>query len=1835
VSCKTFTDGIGLVVGSNTNESGVHLSSFIGSSGLGSSWCSSSSSSYINNFSYKYKTILYPSITSIDHFRPSAAGFSYWDNTGTSTNTSLATVGALYNGGGPSLLQWYSHFASVFTPNGVSGPESNGTIGEYAPTYYTLQGSYNLPYLYNASNGNSISFWSRYRYNNTNAQTLLDKFPATLNGLVGNYFATNPVYPKLGKHSSFKYPYKTNMLTGRGRNVQVSVLGAELRSISRDEIVYQNEFIYRKLSYHRQNSSGTVNESGAEFSPVHSIDTVGSVNASASNLGSYVNNQNTNGDTWSNDATNIVSLNISNRLSPEDNSNLSKSHIREEYQTDIATNTVNGDQISKQYRRFSLFDRVSPKDFFNNPETLVCLPTFGMPDLLDFAVTVNSFTHIFGLVNTFSDMPSGDYPDSGNVGAVGFTGNLTTNDKNNLGYNVDAGKQSAFWKAIKNGLAHVIDVNSSVISTSQGQRILTVTILASLNGNTWSANSPSKHSFGWKNNISTQNIFGGGLICAVITAKLDINGEVSSVKSTFANSEATLSGSIKRSTVGTGPQVLPETSWCRMGIWLQPLLGTRKISKDNSPHYWPGNFPWSASSDIKYLGVNPGDQATSSTNYFHTSPGMIKVPINRSYMIKLGKHIMLKYNSGSGSEKYFAVIGPCVYRIENDELDKGPLWWANQNKSSCFKMPQYVWDSRPIVFQKFGLSFTDMSTINSANALFAFSAYSGEAQRMVQSFFRNDSYTQDFGANLVSEFAAYGTLNGGGGSQFPPNEQWFDYNSETEGFRIPVGTGAVNNSVAILGEGVGFNVSEGSKIHAFVFWRNAFYKIEPSASATSKKPKITQIPIIATYQDADGNPDSIATQLESAYSLHRLNGFFNGNDRFVITGNSGNDSSGAFTYVFKFKSNGQQDADFFTGPGMVYESKINDMAVTGINDLCNQSFKYQVWMSNDASIIAIGNHRWDAQADEVSPNGEPLPALFYIDLYKKQVTGSSVSYTKLLEQGLSPSSTSNGAPVDVFCSAIWGVANGSNNSLYDIYVCSGIDPDTDYLDYLDSNTANYNASNFERRLGRVTVFTASIPSGNGAVKRTIELSDIVPPTDPTFSENNKSFANLNFWTMTPVSAKNGSCGLMFYNNTLVASSLGHLMKMSPSNSQGSGWNLDSIVGGSPVPNVSVKRVLTPYSQYGYVGNTNNTNNITYADNSDISVMSTVSVPTVNASASPGFNKLASKIAFIELSIDNNPYRKIFSISNYTSLVVGNADVSQVGVFDVNEDMSSSICYPAYSALSAKRFGYTSGQPNPETQIYNPSIKSWIYAYDLSSSLGDGELQYSGYEYTSDNEAHILVKPPVPDIEKKQFYFGGNEFLPLDGNNVYRDYHNQIDQIKGTLMQMDWNDVSGILWWGTNDIYVMRSYKYDQHYSPSTSDILLENYAANKTYYKSLSLGIQSVNKNAMVKFSMPNNSNQLVANPACGDNDYIGTSGCGLTGPKVITVSAVTNYGTFDLMHQNFTSIIPLLRSREKLGLQRCVVVLNDFTDHMNEQIYRDSGFGFNNVIPFYNYSASKFSNPYRDYALDMFIDDSMSLLYSKSALQINQGGFSMPNISIPRCEGNIVFARKSVYGLYNTKWNYLIKDFAGCFDPNHGCIYNGDRMLLIKLSYIYEDSVSASHPEAEWYFAPVLTTISNADVPDYKPSMGACVCSGEMRNASRKVSKWKMNGSSGGNDKNLLDIITVGIGDTSPAPIRNKINTSSSENSSVKDLVLCGKISSNFINYALNKTGSANISELMTKIKNSLYDVIEGQKFMDPAGCIHIVDTDSSDQMDNVKEEFMRKFMNTFNGFYHIIRGA
>jgi hypothetical protein len=187
----------------------------------------------------------------------------------------------------------------------------------------------------------------------------------------------------------------------------------------------------------------------------------------------------------------------------------------------------------------------------------------------------------------------------------------------------------------------------------------------------------------------------------------------------------------------------------------------------------------------------------------------------------------------------------------------------------------------------------------------------------------------------------------------------------------------------------------------------------------------------------------------------------------------------------------------------------------------------------------------------------------------------------------------------------------------------------------------------------------------------------------------------------------------------------------------------------------------------------------------------------------------------------------------------------------------------------------------------------------------------------------------------------------------------------------------------------------------------------------------------------------------------------------------------------------------------------------------------------------------------------------------------------------------------------------------------------------MYPNSVSSSHPEADWYFAPISETVSNADVPTYTPSMSKCLCVGLLRASSRKIAKWKLNSSSGGSSLSLLDIITVQTGDQSPARIRTRIDTSSSGASTIKDLVLCGKINTDIINAALSKSGATDIPNLMTKIKDNLYSVIGGQSFMDANGCIHIVDTDSEAKIDNTKEEFIREFMNKFNGFYHVIRGA
>ncbi|MFM7853948.1 MAG: hypothetical protein ACKO96_19000, partial [Flammeovirgaceae bacterium] len=103
------------------------------------------------------------------------------------------------------------------------------------------------------------------------------------------------------------------------------------------------------------------------------------------------------------------------------------------------------------------------------------------------------------------------------------------------------------------------------------------------------------------------------------------------------------------------------------------MLGLRRVIEAqlnapldtvNTPAFWPGNFVWSNSANANLLGEPPGyiqysaDAGTTpSVRFFHSPPGMIKIPVDRSYIIKMGKHFILRHKSGS-SDKWIAVVGP-------------------------------------------------------------------------------------------------------------------------------------------------------------------------------------------------------------------------------------------------------------------------------------------------------------------------------------------------------------------------------------------------------------------------------------------------------------------------------------------------------------------------------------------------------------------------------------------------------------------------------------------------------------------------------------------------------------------------------------------------------------------------------------------------------------------------------------------------------------------------------------------------------------------------------------------------------------------------------------------------------------------------------------------------------------------------------------------------------------------------------------------------------------------------------------------------------------------------
>jgi len=1606
--------------------------------------------------------------------------------------------------------------------------------------------------------------------------------------------STLPFYPAVntafnaipGDLNIFDYHTAVNMLYGRGRNVQISPFGLECRSTGRDEIIFQNEFIYRKLKYH--NSRPDYPHGVPKFTDRRAAGSSDDLAFIAEvKIYTDINND-------------FETANEDNKIVIRQRADVGEPRTYSPLFNPPSSITVN----PAAYEHYEIYDRVAPIGLFTE-NSLVCMPTFSLPDMFNITTSGNTaFGHVFGVGNGFTINPSTPYKNGSDVSSLIYYGinftNVPQSARPFVGLNTNPLNNSAFVKAVQNKLAHVIDVNSSVVSidnspAAPNQYMLTVSILASFNADKNPTTPSISDSWQWENTFDP-SIYGGGLICAIMTAMLDkdkkiING---SWRSTFSTN--TSINGVNRDagiTANTALKFLCANQWNRNGIWMQPLIGLARSSSDNynSPWYWPGNYPWSNSNNATSLGPKPQDIITSRPNFFHAPPGMIKVPMDRSFIHKMGKHSIVKYSDPSGP-KWFAVIGPVVYQVNNvSDLEAGPWAWIKQSSMSCVPTSQYIWDSRPVIFQRFGFTKAELSnfaSFNNVDSLFAFAecASSPTSIRLVKSHYSDTAFGRDLAA-IPS-----------GASQI---------NNELINFSAFSG-----ESYAMLGEGVGFSKQDGNVLRSFVWWKDGFYRITPGPTA----PSISKINL----------PSSIATQVNSAYSLHRLSGYFNGNDRFVISGNASN--SEPFMHVFKFKSDGVQAVDGFTGVGFALEYSFPVVQPAPANELftasefdpmCNQSWRYATWMSSDASIIAVGNHQW------IDGTSSGNPSAFNVQIYLKRTVNGQLKYELLSNNTLTVDDTISDRPVESFCQSIWGVEEGG---FWSIYVCSGADPNAEDRDYLDPGNISP-----EKRFGRVHVFKAQATGGGG--KNVIELNDMAIATDPDFKDS--AFANMNFWTMTPVSAKNGMCGIMFSPSTgMVVSTAGSLAKMSKGSADNK-WKLDKFAGQASgalgtTKTIAVSRVIAPYNYFGYA-NPNTNESITYAETlKDIFKLSTVAVPSCNSTASDsGMQRYASKLSFVRLNVDGADFDSIISISNSNSTTS-----NQFGVFDTETDLSLGECNPAYYYLQGKRSDVSS---DAEKQIFNPSFRAWLCSFDiLDSSFGTvKDLPYQSYNSDKGNDAHIIVKPPVPDDVNRQMYFAGLECAPVDGNPLYRDYNDNLEDVKGTLMQMDWHDIAGVLWWGGNNIYVLRSHNHQNNSiadgeSNTTDDIKAH---VNAKSYSVTPNGAVLVGQNAVSVFEMPSSTNTIVTRPTKVKNERIGIKGIGLSGPMAITVAACSNPSHVkDNPKAEFTYITPLMRRRDIFGSQRVGIVVDD-SDAMNESylnIGADaiSSFKKVSIISDSYVTTTNITGKRGEQAM---CDFSWKLAFKKDGYAYNdfvlngQPGVSIPDMVHSNGDGAQIFSRKYKLSSSHTKWNKIIGDISASLDHKVGNVYNGDKIFVMRKSFVYKNfATNSAHVDPAWYYVPSAT---GDNIFTHRVGLLPCNCKDKLYAASRYISKWKTNASATGN---ILDMLVKKIGQNE-CPLISSVDVSASQSEKLKDLVLIGMITDIMISDAARavNANTPSLGGLLDHIYNNIYN--GNTSLMAQNGMVHIIDTNKEKSSDS-KLGFIRLFQSKFNGTYTTIKG-
>lgn len=901
-------------------------------------------------------------------------------------------------------------------------------------------------------------------------------------------------------------------------------------------------------------------------------------------------------------------------------------------------------------------------------------------------------------------------------------------------------------------------------------------------------------------------------------------------------------------------------------------------------------------------------------------------------------------------------------------------------------------------------------------------------------------------SQAVSELSAITTsLNGIMSSVIEkPIDTGFYYNIWVSAFDNQVSNPALNFSRTVshsvpsqnatmavaLGSGIPFYING----VAHVWYAGYVFKIESSIANTASSiggVVITDVTsaVLETTADVLGNGSALCGDYIQGF----VSGYSNG--QWLVVSNTREENEAIRIYRIN-SSTGKLEFDSFISSSSLGLS---------FNLLTNTPYRLGTVINSSGSVVSVCNHQF---SNEISTNDE------FSNEYKTGYSNPDVVgvFARLNNQWIpsgsivsSDISSSNNRSITSFAESI--TLNENDNLLI---ISSGSDLAVRTISSGSDLSQAYYLSNTDARRKRPSKLHAFNLNPQASASDVGECNNLVSFSTPGFTGS--AYANLNFWSAVPLTARNGSQSMVFSSSdsAMYISTLGEMLAIG-AKKEGS-WKI------AAASNTAKQTVTMTAFKYPYPAGSCFGCGVTLANNLIMPKAPRVKPGLVSGNVSDGKRAMAYRASAAPsiLSIDAGP------------AVTG----ASVGISDLVDTYGSngSVSAPYFTKLNEKTQVAEWDQTNGYKLSYNPSTRSFIKRYELKTSSGltgvglpilNSEIIGSTYK------ASFANCPPVWDEQDKKWNWSGVRGVNLSSSPVY---YKTISSM-GPFGKLDYSDVFGLscFQFNTSYIYALRETVRDIVSTTDDTDQLHVSHISNNREDCAEASGTDTSSRNGqLILIKSPTDPASVGSIISSIELDDFFTSGTGsrfmMNGPASVTIGATNaSASARDTAIICKSGFAPYARNRSASPVGSVLILIDD-------------GSSMNDLLP-QGFRACQ--NDRDDIPSDVHSIMPFEVMDDIADLRYKLYGKDNPKYAIDN-ESPLYRA---------SKFNRIMRSVLRMMDPKNGDLLLGDQVVISCAS-----AISSTNPTSQ--------SIPSASSGKISPLL--CVCQSDLVSASMRAATWK-----------------------------------------------------------------------------------------------------------------------------------